>query len=185
MSIVPEKSGKVSADTSFRDVYSKIRRLAQWHCSSPADVDDVTQEAALRIWMKGGLTESILRKPSAWMNAIVHNAAVDLYRRVAREKRFMNRCFDLSTGRSQTDCDERAMEIAAPDNVAARVERKLLRERTVYALKELKAEYRQALLMVAEGYSYQDVASQQQVPVGTARSRIFYARQRVQELIAE
>jgi len=185
MTVVLEKSRAFSADKSMEEVYSKIRRMAHWHCSLPDDVDDVTQEAALRIWMNGGLKDGLCRRPSAWMNAIVRNAAIDLYQKLARENRSVNRSFDLSTGRSQLDPDGSTREVAAPDDVAELVERRLLRQRVLYALKEMKPEYRQALLMVAEGRSYLDVACEQQIPVGTARSRIFHARRRMQELVAE
>ena len=50
------------------------------------------------------------------------------------------------------------------------------------AARSLTPDQREALTLWEEGYSYEDIASKVGVPVGTVRSRISRARERLREL---
>ncbi|MCL6708189.1 RNA polymerase sigma factor [Pseudomonas sp. R2.Fl] len=77
---------------------------------------------------------------------------------------------------------EEAEELAAP----AAADDPLERDRLRIALDALSAEYRAVLmLVVVEGYSYQEVAELLDVPIGTVMSRLSRARERLRETLAQ
>lgn len=62
----------------------------------------------------------------------------------------------------------------------------------IYFRKELKekisklpANYSRPLTMHLHGYSYKEIASQMHVPIGTIKSRIFLAKQKIQKMYVE
>jgi RNA polymerase sigma-70 factor (ECF subfamily) len=69
---------------------------------------------------------------------------------------------------------------------AAAVMRKELRERIGRAIAELPEQARETLLLrEVEGLSYAEISEALGIPKGTVMSRLYYARQRVQELLTE
>ena len=53
------------------------------------------------------------------------------------------------------------------------------------AINELSDEYRIPLSMHVAGYKYNEIAQQMNLPLGTIKSRIFFARKKLQERFAE
>ncbi len=52
------------------------------------------------------------------------------------------------------------------------------------ALDSLPAEYREPFRLFLQGYKYKEIADRYGLPLGTVKSRIFMARQRLQQLLA-
>lgn len=185
MDVAVERERASSAREVLVRLYSSLRRLAQRHCFSHADLDDIVQESAVRVWRHCGVSLEDRAPHFAWLAAVVHNAAVDFNRKTYKTRNAIAGSFNGPADRRPSEYDERLQQVPAPDNVEVEVERREIQYRVTAMLEELKPEYRQALLMVAEGYSYQDVAAMQEVPLGTARSRIFYARRPARDLFPE
>lgn len=59
--------------------------------------------------------------------------------------------------------------------------RKELREK----ISNLPNNYSQPLIMHMKGYSYKEIAEKMKVPIGTIKSRIFLAKQKIQKVYAE
>ncbi|MEZ3575921.1 MAG: RNA polymerase sigma factor [Muribaculaceae bacterium] len=53
------------------------------------------------------------------------------------------------------------------------------------AINELSADYREPFSMHVAGYKYEEIAQQLSLPLGTVKSRIYYARKRLQERFAD
>ena len=53
------------------------------------------------------------------------------------------------------------------------------------AINELSDEYRIPFSMHVAGYKYNEIAQQMNLPLGTIKSRIFFARQRLQEMLKD
>lgn len=53
------------------------------------------------------------------------------------------------------------------------------------AINELPAEYGQPFSMHVAGYKYEEISEQLALPLGTVKSRIYYARKRLQERFAD
>lgn len=111
-----------------------------------------------------------------WLLRIVSNAALDLGRsRRRRTARFANQADDLPTV-----ADHRAGDADSGLNRAD------LREVLSHALNQLPAAQRQTFVLhVDGGLSYQEVADALGIAVGTVMSRLFYARQRLKESLAQ
>ncbi|MEZ4934770.1 MAG: RNA polymerase sigma factor [Saprospiraceae bacterium] len=52
-----------------------------------------------------------------------------------------------------------------------------------HILGELDVIYRKPFLLFFEGYKYDEIAESMDLPIGTVKSRIFFARQKLMELI--
>ena len=53
------------------------------------------------------------------------------------------------------------------------------------AINELSADYRDAFSIHVAGYKYEEIAEKLSLPLGTVKSRIYYARKRLQERFAD
>lgn len=145
-----------------------LRAFAIRLTGSPADADDCVQEALITAWEK--LPE--LKDPDrvrAWMTTIVSRKATDR----------------LRTRRPSEQIDE--IEIAAPDaspetSAIASSQRDALKR----ALEEIPADQRSVwLLKEVGGHSYDEIAEQLDVSVGTVRGRLARARAAVLKSMEE
>src|SRR5215469_4166442 len=143
-----------------------IRRYARALVRNRATADDLVQdclERAVSRWHQRG--DGNVR---AWLFAILHNLAVDQFRRIA------------SRGRHVT-IDETS---ESHFGEAASQEQRLMYQDVLSKLARLPEEQRSVLLLVAvEDLSYADAAKVLGIPVGTVMSRLSRARERLQQEI--
>jgi RNA polymerase sigma-70 factor, ECF subfamily len=59
---------------------SKMRKVAGLTLSNRSELDDVVQEAYLKIWSRARQFNPALASPISWMSAVVRNCAIDLVR---------------------------------------------------------------------------------------------------------
>jgi RNA polymerase sigma-70 factor (ECF subfamily) len=111
-----------------------------------------------------------------WLLRIVSNAALDLGRQRRR-----NQSFYVKSGPDESlDSPD---DLPAPD---AGLERLDLRQRLNEALAALPEHQRRTFVLHVDGdLSYQEVADALGISIGTVMSRIFYARKRLQEFLAD
>lgn len=115
---------------------------------------EVAQETYVRIWKRAGHFKADCGNPLSWVGSIARNCAIDRLRseRARGFVQFSDEVPDISS-----DADPASTTL---DTI---VIRKLL--------SELRPEYRQALLLCYfQGYTYVELASVMDVPVGTAKS---------------
>ncbi len=115
---------------------------------------EVAQETYVRIWKRAGHFQADCGNPLSWVGSIARNCAIDRLRseRARGFVQFSDEVPDISS-----DADPASTTL---DTI---VIRKLL--------DELRPEYRQALLLCYfQGYTYVELASVMDVPVGTAKS---------------
>jgi len=112
-----------------------------------------------------------------WLLRIVSNAALDLGR---SRRRRDNRFAGPSADDLPTVPDHRADD---PDQSAHRADLRVL---LAAALNQLPSAQRQTFVLhVDGGLTYQEVADALGIAVGTVMSRLFYARQRLKESLAQ
>jgi RNA polymerase sigma-70 factor (ECF subfamily) len=58
----------------------KMRKVAKLTLSNPSELDDVLQEAYLKIWSKARQFNPAVASPISWMAAVVRNCAIDSVR---------------------------------------------------------------------------------------------------------
>lgn len=119
---------------------------------------------------------------STWLYRIALNTS---YTAVARRRR---RLGDVSLSELE---DEGGWEPPAKvsgdlDTPHSRVSRKELQHRLNEALQTLSEEHRQVVVLHdIQGWRHEEIAKLTNLPVGTVRSRLFYARRHLQQQLAE
>jgi RNA polymerase sigma-70 factor (ECF subfamily) len=147
----------------YRDHVRAVRN-ALYRLAGPADLDDLAQEVFVRVHR--GLPRFDGRSSlKTWIYAIVTRVAIDHHRK-----------------RRRTLADPADTEAlpSASDEAAAHVRRDLVRR----GLAALTFDHRLVLVLhVLEGLSLEEIAVAADVPVGTVKSRLHYARQSMSEFL--
>ena len=163
-------SKPAAADSFERDLTALIphmRAFARSLCGNPIDADDLAQDALAKAWQaRGRFTPGTNLK--AWTFMIVRNQFYSDKRRSWRS--------------SHLDTEISAQTLVAIDDPSAALELDELRR----ALAMLPEEQREALTLIgAAGLSYEEASAVTGVNIGTVKSRVSRARDRVALILAE
>ena len=138
--------------------------LARWLLRSPADAEDVAQEAILRSYkffpsFRGG-------DARAWLLQIVRNGCYSWMEKNSREK-------------NMTEFDEELHGPASPTPEEAAIANQD-RARLTRALESLSPRSREVLVLrELEGCSYKEIAAITSIPIGTVMSSLSRARRQL------
>jgi RNA polymerase sigma-70 factor, ECF subfamily len=145
---------------AFRVAYGVLRHVA--------DAEDVAQEALLKAYRNFGR----LREPArfrGWLVRIAFRMALDRWRSAKRRERRETQ----GEQPEQRSSGPTVEELAASSEFRARLER---------AMEELPEKFRLVLLLAAiEGYTLEEVSGMLGIPMGTVKSRLFFARKQLVE----
>lgn len=154
----------MDADTFQREATQHERLLyrVSWSLlGSNEDCADAIQEALMRAWQKRDSLRNI-KAFKAWLVRILTNVCTDMLRK-----------------RPKQDCVPIEEDMAVTEDTESPVP---LRE----AIDRLTGEQRAVtLLHYLEGYSIKEISQMLGLPTGTIKSRLLYARQRLQRLLSE
>jgi RNA polymerase sigma-70 factor (ECF subfamily) len=141
----------------FQDrVFGQAYRLV----GETALAEDIAQEAFLRIWRHASNFNPCSGSVTTWLLAITRNLAIDALRR----KRVLPVNLDLPGSLESPSKAKPPDELAVDADAASR-----LRE----ALRELPSEQRRVVVRAfAYGQTAQEISRAENIPVGTAKSRI-------------
>lgn len=135
--------------------------LAYRMCGSRARAEDIVQEAFLSLWRAGGRYDQARGSVRAWLLSVVHNRAVDVFRRES-----------LRATRPLEE-DNAAERLAAAELTDIEVERRSEAERIRGALQALPDEQRQVIeLSYFGGFTHQQIAEMLSLPTGTVKGRM-------------
>jgi RNA polymerase sigma-70 factor, ECF subfamily len=156
----------LASDDGVRTVYSahgpELYRFALRSLGDGGLAEEAVQETFLRAWQAAERFDENLGSLRTWLFAIIRNVVIDLSR--ARAVRP-----ELASGASQA---AQTAESAVADDI----DRVLVAWQVEEALRMIGEEHRVALVEVHyKGRSYGEVAGDLGVPVGTVKSRVFYA----------
>ena len=155
----------------------KIVKLVMRYVRDPTEALDVSQEAFVKAYraLPGFRGESAFY---TWLYRIAINTAKNYL--VALQRKPVE--FDLDA--QDAEHIERHAQLRdeeTPEGIAMQEELRATVERTIAALPE---ELRTAIVLrEIEGLSYEEIATAMDCPVGTVRSRIFRAREAIDEAI--
>ena len=149
--------------TTYR---GRVYRLAFGFVRTPADAEDLAQEAFVRLWRALPLYDG-RASFSTWLFVIARNACLSELRRRGT--------------RPTTPLDD-AADPAAPGGTASRVDVRLDCETLVEMLDE--PQRRIVRLFYLEERSYEQVAEMLDMPINTVRSHLHRARKRLAGLMA-
>lgn len=153
---------------TVREWYDPLYRFAYSLCRDPDDACDLTQNTFYKFATKGeGIADTA--KVKSWLFSVLHREFLDQYRRTHRHP---NTSIDLIPEPQSTS------EASAPNRIDAR---SMMR-----ALGELDEKFRAPLtLFYLENFSYKEIASILEVPIGTVMSRLRRAKDQLRILLEQ
>jgi len=169
-----QQGDKAAFDVLVRKYQHKVVKLVARYVSDQSEALDVTQESFLKAYR----AIRKFRGDSAfytWLYRIAINTAKNYL--VAQSRRPLETDIDLQPEQVEGPGPQTLRENATPENLLLRDEI----EATVYgAIEALPEDLRTAItLRELEGLSYEEIALAMGCPVGTVRSRIFRAREAI------
>ena len=136
------------------------------------DAMDLTQETSLRV-LDNLEKYTDNRNFKGWVLTVMRNIFINNYRRVLRSQTVVEQDIDLyhleSTTESSIETPERACRL----------------QEITKAIGALNDELRVPFTMYVSGYRYNEIADALGIPLGTVKSRIFFARQALKTKIEE
>lgn len=108
-----------------------------------------------------------------WVFTIMRNIFINNYRRIARSATVIDQtedCYHLNLSQDSG--------LESPDGSYAAAE-------ITSAINEFPEKYRVPFSMHVAGYKYNEIADEMNLPLGTIKSRIFFARQELQKRFAD
>src|ERR1700692_1396657 len=166
------QSGEIRAfDRLVLKYRARVVELAMRYTRNSADAEDAAQEAFIRAYR--GLQQ--FRGESAfytWLYRIASNCARNLLK--ARSRDLINSTVDLPDEQNAADPPARLQDLETPEELTLTDE---IRGMVSATLEKLSEAHRAVItLREIDGLSYQEIASEMSIPVGTVRSRVFRAR---------
>lgn len=139
---------------------------------TPADVaEEIAQETLVTVWRKAALFDPARAGASAWIFAIARNLRIDVARRQRREA-------------LHAMAEEPEPELAAPPDQDMEAGERQTRVRA--ALDHLPDEQRRIVeLSFFEGRPHGDIAGLLDIPLGTVKSRLRLAMNRMRTLLGD
>ena len=157
--------------TQFDELSSILNAFAYNLTRNSEDAKDLYQETAFR-----AMTNRDKFRPGtnlkAWLFTIMKNIFINNYRKRMKANTIMDNTenlYYLNSGRNSIDND-------ADSNI--------LIDELTHLIDDLDDSTRIPFLMHYQGYKYQEIADHLELPLGTVKSRIFFARKDLKSQIA-
>ncbi len=134
--------------------------------------DDLVQDTALKAF-KSRMKFKEGTNMKAWLLTIMRNSFINDYRKRQRKPKL------------QDHTDEQILLNNSNQSIGNLGEEKLLVSPIIQLIKKLSDDIRIPFLMAYKGYSYNEIAEELQLPLGTVKSRIFMARKELKQQLKE
>jgi RNA polymerase sigma-70 factor, ECF subfamily len=157
--------------------YSRlIYGLAMMIVGDRSIAEEITLDVFMRVWQKAAIYRPDQAKVSTWLTHIARNHSIDVLRRQA-----------VRLDRSALSLEEVfSDDLVNPQDTQELAEGSLRRERVRTAVSQLPAEQKQALLLAYfGGYTQAQIADILEQPLGTVKTRIRLAMQKLRDLLGE
>ena len=161
-----------SIQTRLMDLQSNMLNFAYMLTSNRDDAYDILQDTMLKVLDNADkYTENTNFK--GWVFTIMRNIFINNYRRIARSATVIDQTEDLYHLNLSQDSG-----IDSPEGSYAASE-------ITAAINEFPEKYRVPFSMHVAGYKYEEIAEEMNLPLGTIKSRIFFARKELQTRFAD
>lgn len=162
----------VSLQQQLLSLQDRLFVYAMSMTENKADAQDLLQETTLRVLdNKDKFVENTNFK--AWVFTLMRNIFINNYRKMMRERRFINAEEEVYRLNLPVSSDH-----LSPDSNLA------LKEMNE-ALRKLDDDIRLPFAFHVMGYKYQEIAERLNIPIGTVKSRIFMARKHLMRSLRE
>ena len=174
------RAGDATAYRGLVEKYqTRVYHVVYGMVRNQEDAQELTQES----FVKAYRNLHAFREDSrfyTWLYRIAMNLAIDFTRRRARAP-----VAGLDEDVAARDADGGIAEAHHADNPRKALERKQLHAAIMNAVAELPEDQRQVILLrEVDGLSYKEIADVLEIAEGTVMSRLFYARKKLQKVLA-
>ena len=169
-----------SQQQALAQLYDRYNRLifslALAIVNDRGTAEEITLDVFMRVWQKAGTYRAEQAKVSTWLTHIARHHAIDVLRR--RSARLDHSALHWEDASSHVQSSQ-------PDPQES-AELSLRRQRIHAALARLPAEQKQALILAYfGGYTHSQIAELLAQPLGTIKTRLRLAIQKLRELLRE
>jgi RNA polymerase sigma factor (sigma-70 family) len=142
---------------------SSLRNFALSLTRNQEDASDLVQDTFLKaVLYKEKFAESTNLK--AWLFTIMKNTFINTYRRAVKTREIMQEGTDLTLLKAYKTISVEAPEV------------KMNAKEIISKIDSLDDQYKVPFTRYYNGYKYQEIAAEMNLPIGTVKSRIFIAR---------
>lgn len=168
-----EKLAETQDNVSFEALYKHFGPLIKafalssgLHFHGDHLPEELVQEVMLSIWRKSHLFDRKKAAPSTWIFTIARNQRIDMLRR-------------LNKYQNDLDADD-VWDLEATDDLFGEMRENRIQNQVNHQLNSLPIEQRQILAKVfLEDKSHQEVSDELNLPLGTVKSRVRLAMQKL------
>ncbi|MFR9165398.1 MAG: RNA polymerase sigma factor [Dysgonomonas sp.] len=167
---------KTNSKKNFEDklmtLQNNMMNFALTLTANKEEAKDLLQETTLRaLDNKDKYYENVNFK--GWVFTIMHNIFVNNYRRIVRTQTIIDQTDNLYHLNLPQDSGFNTPEGSYTINEINK------------AINSFSDEYKVPFSMHVSGYKYEEIAQKLDLPIGTVKSRIFFARKRLQEMLKD
>lgn len=165
-------NGDVEAFRALFETYApRVKSYMLRQGADPATAEELAQETLLAVWRKAALYSDDKGSATTWIFTIARNLRIDRLRK------------EVVWQPLPENNDERPSEDPAPDEELSERERA---ERVRAMLAELPPDQSQVVnLAFLEGLSHSEIAKQLGLPLGTVKSRMRLAYQKIRDALED
>ena len=177
MKTVAVRADDIDFEAAAREHRSFLLQIAVASTRNATDAEDVVQEALMRGYrgIKRFRGDCPLR---IWLSRIVVRVAINHHRSLARRLKRWVFFADL-----QAVYEDGSVQEFEPPDPAGMFDREAMLDMRKH-LNRLPDEFRMPLVMLAvDGLTIPEIAAILEIPEGTVKSRIFYARKRLKQTL--
>lgn len=166
------KTSKQTLEHNLVLMQSNMLSYALTLTSSRDEAEDLTQETTLKALTNiDKYYENVNFK--GWVLTIMHNLFVNDYRRMMRAQTVLDKSDNLYQLNMPQDSG-----FDTPEGAYTYSE-------IMVVLNSFADEYKTPFSLYFTGYKYDEIAEKLSLPLGTVKSRIFFARKRLQEILKD
>jgi RNA polymerase sigma-70 factor (ECF subfamily) len=172
MYLICEYMKYIDISKDLMEYQNELFRFAVKLTRNRDDASDLLQETSLKVLnnQEKFAEETNFR---AWAYTLMRNIFINNYRKTVREQTFV-------------DQTENLYHLNIPQNSGFNSpEGSYSISEITMAINGFSKEYRLPFAMHIAGYKYEDIAKELQLPLGTVKSRIFFARKRLQQILKD
>ena len=167
---------KDALNALYNRYMTPVYSLSLHMLKQPPLAEEVTQDVFLNIWLKADSFNASRGNPRSWIMSVTHHRVVDVIR--ARRRAYN------ATDPEGYDTLERLP--SSEPSVESQVTQSLDRERIMRALATLPDNQREVIeLAYFEGYSQSEMAEKLSQPLGTIKTRVRLAMQKLRMSLQE
>ena len=151
---------------------SNMSNFALSLTANKEDAEDLTQETFLKVLDN---EEKFVDNTNfkGWVFTIMRNIFINNYRRIVRNRTIIDTTDDLYHLSLPQDSGFDSPEVSYSVSEITEI------------INSFSEEFRKPFSMYIAGYKYNEIADEMDIPLGTVKSRIFFARKKLQEILAD